>query len=403
MPLAPAIAASLNAGLTARRKGLYLDGLDVLKQGTAQVNPASLKLTMAGAGQVSRLVFTLRDPDKLLTPREGQWVRFVDFASDQPLFVGWVENIRYDVLGIGRSYEISCVGAEAVLDWMYVPSMTFAAFGPTVADAAQSLCAAATAIGAPLNVASLSTSGSKIANPVAGVLMAFQASSAITSPAGSLRRALEYTVNAMFATGYGDPETARTVAMSVTVDRWWGLRIWAPRAVGTSGIVTAGGFGDHSTFDINTATPGQRPSTPSIGYSQTDTPRGVYVRGSGVSALVTDGTGIPGRIASITDPGTTAAQVQAAGIAWLARQGPLLTGSFVLEGFGLGGPSVQLDALSPVLYTDTVLGLSGVSTYITSLTIVWSPSDETTWDISFGATLVSAAAYLRSLTQDQLI
>lgn len=403
MPLAPAIAAALNVGLTARKKGLYLDGLDVTKQGTAQVNPTTVKLTMAGAGQVSRLTFRLKDPDKTMTPREGQWVTFTDFQSNQNLFVGWVENVRYDVLGIGREYEISCIGAEAALDWMYVPSMTFAAFGPTVAGALQSLVANATPIGVPLNTACLSTSGSKIANPLAGVLLTFQASSAITSPQGSLRRALEYTANAMLATGFGDPGTARDVAMSVTVDRYWGLRVWAPRATGTSGIGTSGGFGDHSIIEAHTATAGIRPSNPSIGYSQTDTPRGVYVRGSGVSVLVTDGTGVPGRISSITDPGTTVAQVTAAGIAWLARQGPLLTGSFGMEGYGLGTTTTQLDALSPVMYTDSVLGLTAVVTYITSLTIEWAPSDEATWQISFGSKLTSAASYLRSLTQDQLI
>lgn len=397
MPLAPAVAASLAVGLTVRPKAIYLDGLDVARS----VRPGSVRLTWAAPGQVSALSFVVVDPSKAIQPTIGQLVRFANLTADLPLFLGWITDVEPVRQGGGRIHRVSCTGVEAMLDWMYVPAVAWVQ--TTVANILRGLVAMATPIGAPpLNLVSTPGQGSKVGNPIAASYEFIISANTCTTPAGTLRRALEYASSWMWADTSSDGRGFPTV---VTVDRWLGLRAcFAPPAGGSGSAELA----DHAVLVVNDAG-AVRPSNPSAGYSAHDSPRGVYVKGAGaVTAFVGDGSGIPGRVATITDnAATTTALAIQTGIAYLATRGGVqLTGTTDIEGLASPGSvagGTLVDAMSLLTFTDSSLGVAAVSTAIAKIDIAFAPSGEETWSVAFGTRLATGAAYLRSLTQDQLI
>lgn len=409
MPLAPVVAAALNVGLPTRAKALYIDGLDVVKMGNgAGVDPADVRLTWAGAGQVSALAFVLKDPQRTLAPTAGQRVVFMNLTTGQPLFTGWITDVRYDTYGLGRRFRISCAGAEILLDWSIVPARTYVA-GNTLAAIIQDLVSSATPLGVSMNVAAnaglASPNGSTVAAPIASFFNVIGNNTTFTTPAGSLRRALEYAVGFTLADTANNLDALRQVSSVVTVDRWLGLRVYSRQVVGSVTIDNAGGSsgGDHQALVISDAGP-NRPTRPSAGYSGTDAARVVQVKGSGVTVTVSDGSGVFGRAASISDPATGIQGAQAAGWAYLANQQSLLTGHLTLETApGAGSGTSLIDVLSRMTFSDASLGLSAVDTQMQRIQVTFAPSGEETWDIDFGVTLATGAAYVRSLTQDQLI
>lgn len=417
MPLAAPIAASLNAGLTAKGKALWIDGLDVISMGSGvTVRPSDVSLTWAGPGQVSALTFVLNDPNGVLAPTRMQRVVLMNLVTGQPLFQGWITDVRYQLRGLGRKYTIMCSGLEIILDWMVVPARSYAG-GATIGlhSIIADLFVNATQVPYPvnLNLASIATSGttgSTVAGPIAGGFGSFAPNTAFTTPGGSLRRAIEYAVGFVLADLSQDFQTLKTLTTVVTIDRWGGLRVY------TSPIVTTSSFGiefngadathtgDHAQLVANTGgSVGQRPSDPEVGYTGSDVARSVLVKNATVTTIVSDGSGIPGRGASINDQSSGTAAAQAAGWAFLLRQQELLTGRLRLDTVpGAGSGTAITDSLSRLTVTDSVLGISAVDTQIAHIRIAFANSGEETWDIEFGVASARGTSYMRSLTADQL-
>jgi hypothetical protein len=402
--LAALIAAEAALGLPARTFGLYVGGLDLIKNAASGYGAPieSIELTEAAAGQVSGLKFTVDDPLSAIDIATGAPVLLMDIARDVPLFAGWVDVRGSATLaGTGRSFSVTCVGIDAVLDWLFVPGQVTWAVADNHYDVVQRAAAAAIGIGVPLNVASAAGSPD-LAHPVSH---ASTMNNAGTAGEGTLRAVLQTIGQA------ADASAAAPIVNTwkATVDWWGGLRTFTLGSDQVTGRAIGGGASDFvASIILSTAGP-IRPSGLQHSEASGDAVRQVYVKGGNVagSGVFTDGSGIPGPTAKVSDSNSlTAAAAAAIAAQYLGDHGGTASGSVAIEGGAtVGSPASHVVAYATMLrITDASQGLASALFYITELRKSWSAGGaEELWLISYGARLPTAAQYLRQLTGSALV
>lgn len=396
MPLAPVIAAALALGLPARTKGLYIDGLDAVKApgtggNTFGVPIETVTLVEEGPGRVSGLTFTIDDPMATYSVGTAQVVRFDDITRGVPLFLGFIDTFNVVPRGVGRTIDVVCVGIEILLDWMIVPALTIAP-GTDPYSAVGATVAAATGMGWAIRVNG-EVADSSQATPVSfGLASTYPivTNRSLVLDGMTLRQALDTIGAAVTQPGV-------TPSWVFTIDFYLGLRVWS-----TGGPYTG-----------NRPTDWQGPSTTvhaNLTYAAAvgDATHQVYVTGGNAAGtgLVTDGTGLPGQVATLTDTSIlTAAARDAAGLAYINDRGVTQRGTFDLEETAtanIGSVGAEVHPFTPALINDTQAGLA--STFLlTSFTKRFHPSGKETWSVEFGSSAQGkASSYLRQLTAGRI-
>lgn len=406
MTLAPLIAASLAVGLPARTKGLYIDGLDVIKQPGAPGNlygvPIdSIRLTEAGPGQVSSLQFTIDDPLGVLSIGLGQFVLYMDIARDVPLFAGYITTPPATSWGIGRRIDVQCIGLEALLDWISVGSVTIPA-GTDAYVALSMIVAVCNGIGAPLRVSSFADgSGSSIATPIS---LGFGAvtHNAVTIANVPLRQALETLGSALLSPGQ---LASGFYAIAATVDFRGNLRTWFVVQDPSGNFI--GVPDDYTGVTVSSASIVRAPADLSHRVTRGNAPRSVLVVGGNAagSGLVGDGSGLIGPTAVVKEPNSTSANMLlSVGRQYLAVHGTAVAEGSVRaeENTTVGAPGAELRAGSTLTLTDAQVGLSSFKAPIAQIDKRFYPSGAEDWTITYGLAVRSGAALLRRLTRDTL-
>ena len=384
---------------------LTIDGLDVLKLPGQSGNsygtdPTSVQMTEAGSGTVSSLSFEITDPAAQVTLAVGQFVRFWDITLDVPIFTGWIESFRARRLGIGRKIRVSCIGIEALLDWMYVPAMTIPANTEFTAGF-QLLVAAAGGIGYAMNVNAPPGGGISTRDTPVGI--GFGIPNTFTDTcviaAGTLRQALQ-TWGDSLITLFG-PAVSSTQRWGFTVDFYGGLRIWKYQIDAIPGV----GWSDAGTITLSSAGGAAQgfPADTDYGVDGSGISHSVYVSGSGGgSGFVSDGSGQIGKTAALTDANSTNVDKRLSiGAGAVGGAFASANGSVVSEGgTSLGTPASQRRAAASFLsLRDDQSGITAATRFwITSIDKTWAASGEERWVIKFGAAVARGSQYLRRLT-----
>jgi hypothetical protein len=381
------------------------DALHSLTLGGLEIEPLvdrnTIRVTEEGPGGVSSMTFTLWDGSLAVDLEEMDRVAWYDLVNDRPLFAGFVQSWKKRPSATGRYIDVRCIGGEAALDWMVIPvAVTFAA-AEDAATAIQSLYYLAAGVGVELRVfKSAKTTDEEYGNqerPVgsygvratAGIL-----DSAVSIAAGtSLREAIVRLVGVTRAAdpggGSGDP---RVVPGFVTVDPWWGLRVWGERLPGAMPH-------DYASMTVEDTIAGAVKAT--VLDAETDAGsavRQVFVIGGNAAStgIVSDASGIPGPIDRITDTTiTTADERDALGRAYLADKRSGVRGSVEVENASATS-NVRPGAF--VTITDVQAGLAGDTFRIASITKTFR-NGRPTWQVAFGGLRPSAMRLTRRLTR----
>jgi hypothetical protein len=401
-------AASAAAGIVAPPKALYIDGVNVLNEpvvtGSWGVPIDSIELTENGPGMVSSLTFSIDDPTLEVVFGDTAQVLYYDLTLDVPLFLGWVESSSPHNAwgGLGRTWEVSCVGVEAVLDWAITTiDLPFAA-GSTLLDAVQSLAINATGTGPLRTTAPGGSSMSTQANPVSSQASLALLTAAITVPAGtSLREAIRMVT----AVSYGQIfQGGPGVNYVVTVDFYYGLRFF-PLVEGQQS------WSDGNVIQINTAGGGANLRPADLEYrTEGATVRGVYVKGAAAAAFPVTGSSSMGPMAYIEDTSlTTAAACLSAGNAYLAQFTSTLRGTVRIEAITPGNylaaaPGLQFHpGGSSMNLTEAATGLAGDARTAYSITKRFYGNGLEDWTIAFGGAPPSMVRLMRRYTTNSRV
>lgn len=390
-----ALGAVLAAALTdhsARAFGLYVGGVDMIRQPGVQGNGygvpiGTVTIDERAPGQVSSMSFVISDPLSVTSVLEGADVRFVNLTKDVIEFAGWVDTASIAAVGPGRRITVQCVGIESVLDWMIVPSVTIPS-NTLLPDAAQMIASAAVPIGVPLQWAQGSTYDATI-QVSSGISV-----NALTITNQTLRQALD-TLSAAGLSAYPGG-----FSIFATVTFYGGL--WYD---GPSSNIAPYPFTPLVQQYVSTSGP-VYPADPTHSPLQGDSIRSVYVVGGNAAGtgLFTDGSGVPGRTALVEDSSIlTAAAAAAAASASMGSSGASVTGSFSLEAFSqIAGRDNAVRVFSWFILTNPQLGLSlyGVRAQVVSKRYNDSGTEE--WTVTYGNRPRSGAALIRSLTSTRL-
>jgi hypothetical protein len=182
--------------------------------------------------------------------------------------------------------------------------------------------------------------------------------------------------------------------LNLTVDHYFGLRCWGvyiPGALPPSDVTT------HVAVNTVGAI---KPTSLSYAIDASQIVRAVLVVGTGVTSLVTDGTGLPGRTAVLSD--TTIASFTGAlsrAQAYINDYRAGLRGSLALEDV-TGGPTAAIDALRMLDLTDVSTGII-VTTTISQLAFTFFGGKKNV-GVQFGGLAPSASAVIRRLTRGTL-
>jgi hypothetical protein len=398
-------AAVINQALGGNAAGptlaLWIEGINVLKQpGTAAnrygIPQETIRITEAGPDDVSSMTAVIEDPSlSLPTFSDFAPVGYWDLVNNRPFFTGWIQNAIPRPFGLGRAYDITCVGPEAALDWMVVPSLTIPA-GTQIHVAVQAACGAAIGVGVPLRafhvesknggqtapIGNLSLFGDDLNAPVTGV--------AVVADGDTLREVLRKIVDAAPNMAQIGADFEPIVAYgAITVDFYLGVRLYS------SGEAPS----DYDPLTVSDTVGGAiaaariKHERASLGIYRT-----VYIKGGNAAGtgLVTDGSGKPGKIAVIPDSTiTTSAARDIAGQAYLARQSQGARGELDIETFI---PSTNVKAGSRVVITDAQLGLSSADFRIASIVKRFEGPTQS-WQVQYGKAQPSAARLVRALTR----
>lgn len=389
-----AVAAILAAALTdhsARSKGLYLDGLDVIvAPGTRSygVPIETIEVEENGPGGVSAMQFAIDDPLKLVTVAEGMAVRYVDLVNDYTIFDGWVSHwdVVPDFGQQGRTIVVSCDGVEILLDWAKVVGTFTFPVGSSGAAAAQALVAACSS--GPIRAFVSSAVQSTQAQPIASNP---QLTVDVTTGGKSLRECLRDVLSAC-TQSTGGTSTGSTF----TLDFDFGLRVWTVPL----GLELPLDWGQLTLSDVGANNP--EGLTASIDTSPVI--RAVYITGGNAAGTgwVTDGTGLPGEtVIGPTDATILTAEArQAAGAAYLAQFAVTIRGTLTLQD---RAPATTVHAGGRLNLTNAAAGLAAsapdTSYRIGSIRKRFLPSTRETWEITYGGLAPSAARLMRRLTR----
>lgn len=370
--------------------GLWLDGLDVIKEPGSRrwgTVAESVELRIAGPGGVSSLSFVITDPAGLVSLADGMTVRLHDKQNDIAMFYGWVDHFEATLLGIGREIQVTAVGAEALLDWCVLDYDVILPVNTFGSDGIQALVAACSNLG---ELRALQSGGASTqAQPIESLTNI--ATVAVTITAGTtLREAIAQLVASTaiaLPPGAGNTNTNALV----TVDPTLGLRVFADTYDLDRG-------GDVSNVTISTAA-SPRPTHHSYAIDATAVVRAVRVIGTGAVATVVDGSGKRGRTALLRDSTlTSVAMCLAAGGAYLQDYRTQHRGSITDENAGAYDPGLIIAA--KITITDAQLGASGSYRIAGASWRLYGDRRDVTFE--YGAQRASSASYLRRLTRDTL-
>lgn len=401
MPSAAVVAAALT-NHAARTWGLFLDGLDVSKEPATPARYAvlmdSVRLHVDGNGDgVGTLTFSIDDPSNVITVQTGMQVRMHYLTSDNPYFLGYVDrySVRPDLGQVGRVWDVSCVSISTVLDWaVTVRDLAFTT-QVSLNGIIQAIIGNSSGVGSLRAFADpANNSGSNdfpMGLAATNTYFNLDAASAVIpfaiSAGTNVRDAIQQAIAACGQT-IGTP-------MTVYVDEYEGLRVFASATPPNS--QTDFGYGVSATQDTH----GIELTVDAGGVV-----RGVLVKGTGVTVLVTDGSGKAGRVAVLNDSNiTTTAGAQAAAVAYIADHAQVTRGSFRYEGPTLyHAPDL---ARSPITLTMANLGLSARGYVVAGIDVdlfgtTGGTATKANLAIDFGGTRPSAMAQVRRLTRGTL-
>lgn len=407
MPLAAVIDTALGGGVPGPQFTLTLDGLQVLKNPSAGGNTFgvpidSVQLEEAGFGQVDSLTFELDDPVGELSVAEGMAVLMWDHTAGLPLFRGRLDSWGAVAWGVGRRITIGCIGVQSWLDDQYLPALTLA-IGTDIEAGFQALVAASVGCGGFYPNCAIATSSSSRDKPIGiGLGPTITTSTAWTWAGGSLRQGLQAWADFVTADVLDWESFAR---IKVTIDQHGGLRVircphdptvTLPSTTDLFGPIIDKAFGNHA------------PANTSHGVNASGAVHAVYVKSStpAGTGLVSDGSGLPGRTAVITDNNsTTGALRDAIGRAYLGQQSVVAAGSVDAEyaGLGPGTPGAEDRAYGTVLLTDPQAGVNGVGFYMSSISKRFVANGDEVWSIEYGGESRRASQVLRRLTAGELV
>lgn len=341
--------------------------------GAYLVDIDSIKVEEEGPGGISGLSFTLYDPNLEVVIAEGAEVEMWDVTNTIPYFAGFVQSWKY--LGIlGRYVSINCIGAEVLLDWLIVPSLTIPS-GIDTTDAIQ--MAATNTIGLGVRLRSASTSGgSTQANPIGDMqpgAQTLQQVASVTLAGQTLREAIRLILEASRSTG----TNSGVGGASITVDFWWGLRAY-PKATAVTSIPS-----DYDSLTVTDATSGTAATMLDHESDASGAVHAVYVKGGNAAGtgLVTDGMNIPGPVAFIEDSSITTSDARdRVGLAYIAEHSPATRGSLSIESFA---PTTNIRAGSFVDITNTASGIASVEYRIASISKSFYANKQT-WTVAYG-------------------
>jgi hypothetical protein len=370
-----------------RSKSLFVGGADMMPGGKG-VPLETVHVTENGPGGVSSMTFSVDDPLLAVTVTPGMDVRFWDVTLDYPIFTGFVQTvaIRPDFGDTGRSFEVECIGIECLLDWAVTTiDMTFST-GVTQ-DAIVTIVSQATGFGGINYAKSSTTVNGNREFPVADTGVAIV--NTVTVPAGTtVREAIRMVCDAQFGTSFG-PTGLDNASRMTTIDFYSGLRSFVSNSVGLTKP------DDYTTEVIVNQATGT--VTEGLSYeSDMGTTHIVFIKGTGVSGFVSDGSGLPGQIAYLEDTNvTTADQLKSRGNAYLSQ--------FVS---GIRGTYDQSDrdatstthAGGMVTVTDGRVGLSAVTLRIMTIDKRFHAVRQD-WSIGFGGIEPSFVNAVRRLTR----
>jgi len=355
MPGAAIVAAALTDH-SSRYIGIYVDGVDVSGEPAASpryaVPDSSISINEMGPDGVSSMDFTIECTTALpITVLDGAEVRF-DYLALTPFyryFRGWVDHVDYENMDgdIGTRFKVRCTGIEAALDWCVIPSDVVIPSGTDPGIGVQSLVAQATGnVLGVLNASGSGTDTSTQASPVStGTSPTNFTQNAITVSAGTTLREGIRQITGQSQTGSG---------YSATVDFWGGLRYYSTLA-------------DSVTITVDNDPPVNGPgenTTYGIDASQV---RQVVVKGTGVTATVSDGTGKPGATAVLVDSTiTTLAAAQQAGAGYLRQYASAIRGQFTYTDYLGGVVGIHAFQLFAGI-ADARLGLIGTTQQVSAL------------------------------------
>lgn len=411
MPLAPVVAAALTTP-AAKVYGMYLDGVDLSRQpgaaaGRYGVRMGSVVLTEAGPGQASTLEFEVDDPSLAIVPIEGQQVRFHDHRVDTPLFLGWLQTWASRQDGLGRVWTFRCIGIEAWLDWSYFPGASYPA-GTLMDDVMQSVVALAQTPSIAIKAAARGGfPNSTQAYPLL-VVGYFDpdltAAGTYAIPAGTLRQALGYLVDLAGAYSRAGGAAYTGGFTQPTVDFYGGLRIAPCRAASSPVGLPGEYFADWNPAGLTISTAGPRRPTDLVATRDaTSAMHQVYVQGSGIAGIVSDGTGIVGQVGSMSCNATTARGLLGAGLAFLGRQRATVRGRLTLsELLTQGAPGAEWHAGSFVTLTDAQHGFAGDVFALDRIEKRFYDGGTEDWTLTFGGTAPTAASLMRRLTRSTI-
>lgn len=388
MALAPVLSEAITA-TAVPTWGLFAGGgPNVLKSGVVGsfgVERGTVEVIEAGPGGVSSMTFDIDDPAIAVTVSDGMDIRFWDITNGIPVFTGWVQSWSYvpDFGNQGRIIRVRCIGAEALLDWAILLSNITVNVGDDPAALAQSLVAASTATGPLRAFSSVSPGGSSQATPIASNAFFGACQAGLVISAGvTLRQALDTLAGTLLP---GSPFPVR-----VTVDAYYGLRMYVNTTL------------DWTTLTINDAIAGPILSE-GLGHEvdASGIVRGVYVVGGNAAGtgFVSDGTGLPGPVAVLSNPNIlTAAAMTAAGTTYLLSFALGNRGTFRLEDHAA---STTVHAGGVVVITDARVGVAAAQYPIGSIRKTFNAVRQT-WEVSYGGMAPSAMRSVRRLTRGTL-
>lgn len=397
-----AVAAIIATALTdrsTRTKSLTVAGVDMIHQpGTYMgygVRLESVSVTEEGSGAAGSLTFVIDDPNLLINMNDGDPVCFQDVTNNFPIFTGWVQtwSIEPAFGERGRQITVTAIGADALLDWAYVPAICFLS-GTALHTAIQGAVGQAIGVG-PLR-AFANTGGSSEGSQDAPV--GFLTTPGITggtqcTTGGTLRETIRQILGLQWIdAGVAGPLTD----VQILVDAFMGLRVFRTRPSDWNNLTV-----------INDAALAQT-KTEKLSHEidAVGIPRSVQVVGGNAAGtgLVSDGTGKIGPIAVLNDSTIlTSAAMQTAGAAYLASFAASIRGTFNVSdwdptpAFGAG----VLHAGGLVVITDARVGLNAVSYRIATITKSFHAVRED-WSIAYGGRVPSAISSIRRLTRNTL-
>lgn len=398
MPQAAIIGAALNDA-SAHPYNLEVGGLDLIKApgGSGLGVPLeSIVVNENGPGNISSMSFAIDDPQGAVSISSPLLVTFKanDGAIPETIyFRGWIDatDNEPDFGGQGRRITVRCSGIEQLLDWAVVPQ-TYSGLPSTLFTKDAAIMAGTfqpllqrigTDAGSAMVVAPWTRSGSfnypvgNLVRPAEPAWSIFSQTATWSAPGGTLRNAiLDLAAHSYWSnSGTGASDFTGTQFL-MTVDWWYGLRIWEDD------------FGlqpdDYTTLVVTDTYAGTNVAE-NLSWSQdyTSVTRGVYVIGNGNVdyGLISDGTGNVGRTILLTDSAASSdllARGRARGA--LGEDAQSTRGTLRLGPFA---PATTIHAGSLITVNDTAASLN-TTFRIMEIEKTFLGDGRQTWIVTFG-------------------